>query len=164
MRGLDHDGRALLADIGAGGIGLGKAGIGRRGGIAGGADCLGEGFRRLQRRGGPGRAEGQDPGLAQGAFDDGRAHHHVHAHLGQRIRRARFRTEVAVAMLGHRHACARHHEGGPRSLHKATMAKGRNLLLNCRLLLKINLHVKVNLNVQRLGNDYGKSSKNNKNN
>ena len=40
--------------------------------------------------------------------------HHVDPKLALHIRRARFRTGRAVAMLGHRHASPRHHEGGRR--------------------------------------------------
>ena len=50
--GLDHDGRALRGHIGPRRLGPGKAGIGGGGGIAGGADFLGEGFGRLQPCGG----------------------------------------------------------------------------------------------------------------
>ena len=41
-----------------------------------------------------------------------RADHHVHAHLGQRVRGARFRRQVTVAMFGNGHAGARDNECG----------------------------------------------------
>jgi hypothetical protein len=48
---------------------------------------------------------------SQPLFHDLRAHHHVHAHLAAAHPPRRISTEVAVAVLGHRHARARHHEG-----------------------------------------------------
>jgi hypothetical protein len=52
-----------------------------------------------------------DPGLGQAAFHHLGADHHVQAQFGQRIGRAGFRRQVAVAVLGHRHAGAGDDEG-----------------------------------------------------
>jgi len=58
-----------------------------------------------------GRHHEADTGLGQRALDHLGAHAHLHAHLPQRIGGAAQRGEVAVAVLGHRHARARHDEG-----------------------------------------------------
>ncbi len=49
--GLDHDGRALFADIGLGGVSIGEMRIACGGRVGGVANLFGEGFRGLQSRG-----------------------------------------------------------------------------------------------------------------
>ncbi len=74
-----------------------------------------------------GRHHEADSDLFQRLFNHLHADHHVDSHLRQRIRRAGFRTEVAVAVLGHHHARARHHKGrGGRDVQRALAVAPRS--------------------------------------
>ena len=69
--GLDHDGRALVCDIGAGRGRFSKPGIGGCRGVASVADFLGEGFGRLQPGCRSRGSEGQNPGRPRCIGDTG---------------------------------------------------------------------------------------------
>ena len=86
QRAKDVENRAR-AQFGAGGHDVGNGGVVHRGHHEGDAN----GFN--------------------GLFNHFRSNHHVDAHLPQRVRRAGFGRQVAVAVFGHGHTGARHHKG-----------------------------------------------------